>query len=181
MPEPEKVKFARQVIAQQLVADLVAKADDEGFVWRSELARISEEDLDAVKVLAAAGAPSAEQFEAACDFLSQPPAPEDDSSRARGRITPQPHLHFEVGAPVGETWVEGRTMVWHVPEGLIVGPPSPFDPSSSAPAVITSWAFDVARGHFAASWPFAGAVPPARVNAALLAFLKALGIEVDRG
>ncbi|WP_160071995.1 hypothetical protein [Pseudoclavibacter sp. 8L] len=115
------------MIAQQLVADLVAKADDDGFVWRSELARISEEDLDAVKVLAAAGAPSAEQFEAACDFLSPPPAPEDDSSRARGGVEPHLHLHLVQGlAPVARTSI-GERFTWPVPEGLLVLPSGPFD------------------------------------------------------
>ncbi|WP_394254729.1 hypothetical protein [Pseudoclavibacter helvolus] len=94
---------------------------------------LPEGEFDAVVELALrVDATPAEQYAAARDFLASLADNDERSSRARGGIEPASHLHLVHGlAPVAETSVERGAFVWHVPEGVVVDPSSPFDPPAA--------------------------------------------------
>lgn len=81
MAEPEKVKYARQVVAQQMLADAVVGVK---LLWE-DYPLLSEGEFAVVEKLALQVAPPPwEQFEAAYDFLASLADDADEASRARG-------------------------------------------------------------------------------------------------
>lgn len=81
MAEPEKVKYARQVVAQQMLADAVVGVK---LLWE-DYPLLSEGEFAVVEKLALQVSPPPwEQFEAAYDFLASLADDADEVSRARG-------------------------------------------------------------------------------------------------
>lgn len=113
MAEPEKVKYARQVVAQQMLADAVRALH----VSWEDYPRLSEREFIAAEALALqVEAPPADQYSAAYEFLASLAVNDEDSSRARGGIEPMPHLHLELETAA----IAAPGHVWQVSESLTV-------------------------------------------------------------
>ncbi|MBB2956806.1 hypothetical protein [Pseudoclavibacter helvolus] len=85
MPEPERVKYARQVVAAQMLADLTASAQQVGAVLWEDYPELPEGEFAAVVELALqVTPPPAVQYLAARDFLASLADTVGGSPRARG-------------------------------------------------------------------------------------------------